>query len=172
MARLGSQLSLGRVAAIVTVLGLTALPFVSCSAGPVKINFSGHEILRNVPPSVDGKKVKDKDSLFAGKDAWMHWTYVAATIAAILGLAVVRRTAIASAVAGFILTVVFLVGFNSRIKSEVSGKSSKKAPKDDVGMTMEIGAYLALLGFAASAASGFSEVRRRQQPTPPQSTTA
>jgi len=156
-----ASVSIGRIAAAVAVLGLTAVSFVSCSAGPIKVEFKGHEILRNVPPDVDGKSSKrDRDkSLFEDKDAWLHWVYIAATVAAVASVLVVRRAAVATAVVGLVATIVFLIGFNATLTRELGEKGKKD--KDAPGMSLELGAYMALIGFAVCAGDGVAGSRRR-----------
>jgi hypothetical protein len=173
MSSRGPAFTIGRVAAIVTVAGLTALPFVSCSAGPVKVEFKGHEILRNSIPNVsDGKTTRDNKKLFEGDDAWLHWAYLLAAAAAVACVFVAGRGAVAAAGVGLLATIAFLVGFNSRISREVGKLGSPGASsKQSVGMSLEAGAYLTLIGFLVSgvsgATTGSSESRGRGGGPPP-----
>lgn len=154
----GQVLSVGKLSALAALVGLTALPFVSCSAGPMKVEFQGHELLRNVPPSAPegGPSRSGSTALFEGDDRWLHVVYLAAAGAAIAGLVVARRLAVVVAAAGLIATVTFLVGFRQKLRSGFDG-GREISYKDGPSMNLEVGAYLTLAGFVV----GIVDARRR-----------
>lgn len=160
-----------RLLALLAVVGMTALPFVSCGA----IKFKGHELLRNAPPSeadlgLDKSLTKTTSSsdkkLFEGGDQWLWFTYLAAFVLAVVALATGSRGGSSRLVglAGLAAVIAFLVGFNNLLHGP-KGNSSKG---DDLipvqlktGITLEIGAYLTLLSFAGIAAESVLMRRRR-----------
>src|SRR5438552_18430235 len=97
----------GTLCAVLAVVGLTALPFVSCTTGPPRLfalEFKGHELLRNRVPDVlpdltktleaeggsHGAKgtlpLATRDALFTGGDSWLHWAYMAAVALAVVAV--------------------------------------------------------------------------------------
>lgn len=159
-----------RLLALLAVVGMTALPFVSCGA----IKFKGHELLRNAPPSdadfgLDKSLTKTTSSpdkkLFEDGDQWLWFTYLAAFVLAVVALATGSRGGSSRLVglAGLGAVIAFLVGFNNLLGSK--GNSSKGDELIPVqlktGITLEIGAYLTLLSFAAIAAESVLVRRRR-----------
>lgn len=148
---LGQVVSAGKLAALAALVGLTALPFVSCSAGPMKVEFQGHELLRNAPPSAPegGPSRAGSTALFDGDDRWLHIVYMIAVGAAIAGLVVARRTAVVVAAAGLIATGAFLVGFRQKLRSGLDGGRAISS-KDGPSMNLEVGAYLTVAGFVVA----------------------
>jgi hypothetical protein len=84
----------------------------------------------------------------------------------VLGLVVVGRAAVATAVVGLVATIVFLVGFNAWLTDQAGEKRAGKRDRDAPGMTLEVGAYLTLLGFAVSAADAAAAGRRGRRRAP------
>jgi hypothetical protein len=134
-----------KLAALAVIVGMTALPFVSC--GP--LNIAGHEILRNVPPDTGTEKVgegggplevkRNRDRLFDEEHAWLHWLYIGVLVVGALGLlvpAASRLPALLGA-AGIAGTFLFLDRFAAMAEE---GKAM---------ISWEIGAYLAFAGFGA-----------------------
>src|SRR5262245_54831258 len=100
------RLPLGRLAAALEVIAMTVVPVVSCASGVgMKIEFKGHELLRNRTPDLPDadslgsnrplptedrpampslKSEKTSKTLFEGDDSWLHWIYIAATACAVL----------------------------------------------------------------------------------------
>lgn len=155
---LGQVVSAGKLAALAALVGLTALPFVSCSAGPMKVEFQGHELLRNAPPAAPegGPSRSGSTALFDGDDRWLHVVYLLAVGAAVAGLVVARRPAVVVAAAGLIATSAFLVGFRQKLRSGFEGGREISA-KDGPSMRLEVGAYVTLAGFVV----GIVDARRR-----------
>lgn len=158
-----------RLLALLAVVGMTALPFVSCGA----IKFQGHELLRNAPPSMSelefekspAKSASGADKkLFEGDDQWIWFAYLGAFVMAIVALGIGGRAATSGLVGlvGLGAVIAFLLGFNNLLGSKGdSSKGDELIPvKLKPGITLEIGAYLALLGFAGVAAQGFAGRRR------------
>jgi hypothetical protein len=158
-----------RLLALLAVVGMTALPFVSCGA----IKFKGHELLRNAPPSEAdiglGKGLTKTTSspdrkLFEDGDQWLWFTYLAAFVLAVVALATGGRGGSSRllGLAGLAAVIAFLVGFNNLLGSQgSSSKGDEMIPVElKPGITLEIGAYLTLLSFAGIAAERLLMRRR------------
>jgi hypothetical protein len=139
---------------------MTARPFVSC--GP--LDFQGHELLRNKPPDLGSLKLGDvpdrvggghevlpktDDKVFKDKDAWLHWTYVAAFALGVAALLCRRALLAVVALLGLAAVIAFLVGFNAALKRDDS----------PTGLSLEIGAILTLAGFAVATFDGVRQAR-------------
>ena len=158
-----------RLGALLVVLSMTALPFVSC--GP--LTFQGHELLRNTPPSdpdlglgkgLAPKVTTDDKKLFDGDDQWIWFSYLAGFGLALAALFLGGRGAVSGLVGllGLGAVIAFLVGFNNllKLKGDAPSKTDTFLPgKMNPGVTLELGAYLALGAFAGIAADGY--MRRR-----------
>jgi hypothetical protein len=159
-----------KLAALAVIVGMTALPFVSC--GPV--NIAGHEILRNVPPDTGTEKSpegagpfevkRNADRLFDEKHAWLHWLYIGVLVVGALGLLVpaASRTPALLGAAGIAGTFLFLDRFTAM------------AEEGTALIRWEIGAYLAIAGFGAMLLVGLGVGRAgggrkpaRPRDTPP-----
>ena len=159
-----------RVLALLAVVAMTALPFVSC--GPMK--FQGHELLRNTPPSDSDlgigsgpapKSTSSDKKLFEGDNQWIWIAYAGGFGMAVIALFLGSRGKLSVLVGllGLGAVIAFLVGFNNLLGSK--GDSSSKgdeifSSKLKPSLTLEIGAYLTLGAFAGIAAESF--LRRRK----------
>ena len=158
---------LAKLCALLAVVGMTALPFVSCGM----IDFKGHELLRNKPPemtSMDLSKTLDlpgsegasapkpvvtekekRESLFTGGDAWLHWVYIAAFALAVAAVFVPGHSRFLAVlgIGGIAAVAAFVIGFDSML-----GREAEKGMK--VSVKMEIGAYATLAAFAGLSVIG------------------
>jgi hypothetical protein len=157
-------MGIGKIAALVVVVSLTALPVASCGM----IEFQGHELLRNKAPDAEDltkalgglggegspgvtpREEGERKNLFTDDDAWLHILYVAVVAVAVVGFLVPAGSRLLAGlgVLGFAGLVVFLVQFDKML-----GDAADEA-KGLVGIDWEIGAYLALIGFAGFVFAG------------------
>jgi hypothetical protein len=181
-----------RFGALVAVVGMTALTFVSC--GP--INFKGHELARNLRPQnveeellgpmrgltdamrrahpeleveepVDKSESatsKGKDEpLFEGSDRWLHFADLGALAMAVLALLLGARGGATTAIGvlGLALLVAFLVGFDGKLKPDKKDERAAMSMAGAGGITLEIGAFLALGGMLLVCVDGVRSARAR-----------
>jgi hypothetical protein len=170
MAQRGSEFPIGKVLSFLVVLALTVLPVVSC--GP--IDFKGHEILRNEPPSVDGLDAEierslgslgggtknrtddagqasagvgksKRDTLFPPGETWMWLLYIAVFGAGVVSFFVPSGHRARMALGLF--GAVGLLVFLTRFQDALGG--SGDAPSSDLTLIKwDAGAYIALVAFA------------------------
>ena len=162
---------IGKLVSLAVLLGLTVLPVVSCQT----LEFTGHEILRNEPPDMDGMEEAlkglggapdvgtgsdpsapsftakagkpDRDTLFPPEQRWMHWLYLAVFGAALASIFLRSGSAARAALGAF--GIAGLILFLERFQTGLMGDN----PSSPGGATFNMfkwdsGAYVAVFGFA------------------------
>lgn len=182
MAGTPGGLPIGRLGGLLTLVGLVALPFVSC--GPIDID--GHEFLRNKTPDTgeletsmdemmeglgnsagrdnpitltpnrdaEGSKAK-REQLFEGKDLWLWYVYLGLAGLAVIGLLLPDGVRLAVGVG--LLGIGGVVFFIDRFENMVF-EDAKEAMAFGGGFSWEIGAFLAVGGFVLIAIGGLRQV--------------
>ncbi|MDJ0975137.1 MAG: hypothetical protein QNJ98_11800 [Planctomycetota bacterium] len=172
---------IGRIGALLTLVGMTALPFVSC--GPIDID--GHEFLRNKTPDTsdlegalndslgnlggeggespfsitptepDASGEKKKEHIFEDDDLWLWFVYLGVFGLAVIGLLLPDGLKLSMLVG--VLGMGGVVFFIDRFENMVF-KDSTEALGLGGGFDWEVGAFLALGGFILVAVGGLRQV--------------
>lgn len=187
MAQGASAFPWGKVAALGVVVGLTFLPVVSCGPlvfqghellrnVPPDVSGLGAGMSdglgkltsgmpgfgeRPDPPSASHDPtppmLSERDAIFEGSEAWMHWLYVGVFLCGLIALllpAGARAKALVAGAGG-----VGLVVFLSRFESAITSDSKDANPTGGLSMfEWDTGAYVAMAGFVLVVVDG---LRRR-----------
>ena len=172
---------IGRLGALLTIVGMTALPFVSC--GPLDID--GHEFLRNKPPDtkdlegalgeglsglgnsegsenpfsiVPSNSGSDgdasKEQMFEGDKLWIWFVYLGTFGLAVIGLLLPDGLRISALVGA--LGMGGVVFFINRFENMVFEDATEALGLG--GFDWEIGAFLAFGGFILIGIGGLRQV--------------
>jgi hypothetical protein len=165
-------MQIAKLAALLAIVGLAALPVASC--GP--ISFKGYQLLLNKQPdapdisktfgSTTGEaggngdsslkitpspKANQDDPLFQNEHRWLHFLYIGVAVMAALGLVVPARSRAVALVGllgggGFVF---FMNRFNAALMQDAKTGGMQLA-----SLSWEVGAYLAVAGFAVMFLAG------------------